>query len=272
MNTAQTVTTIKENIVKMVFEAQSGHLAGALGMADVFVALYYHILKHDPENPSWEERDRVVLSNGHICPVLYATLASLDYFPTKELVTLRKLGSKLQGHPHYNPKYGIENTSGPLGQGLSQAIGMALSFKLDKKPNRVYCLMSDGEQQEGQVWEGYMFAQAKKLDNLTVLIDRNQIQLSGFTKDIMPVTPLKDKLLAFGWQVIEVNGHNQDEIIDACSLAKTIKNKPTVVICHTIPGKGVSFMENSSKWHGRVPTRKEAIQGTGYLKKERVEQ
>jgi len=243
----------------MIYQAQSGHPAGALGMTDVFIALYYNIIKHDPTNPTWKERDRVVLSNGHICPVLYATLASLDYFPVKELTTLRKLDSKLQGHPHYNPSMGIENTSGPLGQGLSQAIGMALSFKIDNKENRVYCLLSDGEHDEGQTWEGYMLASAKKLDNLTVLIDRNNIQLSGFTKDIMPLASLKNKIESFDWQVLEVDGHNQEEITNACLVAKETKNQPTAIICHTTPGKGVSFMENSSKWHGRVPTKEEAV-------------
>ncbi len=274
MNITNTVITIKQNIIKMVFNAQSGHLAGALGMADVFVALHYNIIKHDPTNPTWEERDRVVLSNGHICPVLYATLASLNYFPVKQLTTFRKLDSKLQGHPHYLPSLGIENTSGPLGQGLSQSVGMALAFKMEQKKNRVYCIVSDGEQDEGQIWEAYMLASARKLDNLTVLIDRNNIQLSGFTKDILPLASLKEKLLAFNWFVLEVDGHNHQEIVNACLTAKEIKNQPTVIICHTVPGKGVKFMENSSKWHGKVPSKTQAIQAIKELEtqKERNEQ
>ena len=251
-------TSIRESIVEMLLEAGSGHPAGALGMTDVFVALYFSILKHDPKNPSWEERDRVILSNGHICPALYATLAEAGYFPKSELKTLRKIDSKLQGHPHYNSIPGIENTSGPLGQGLSQAIGIATAFKLDKKTNKVYCLMSDGEQQEGQNWEAYMYAGNNKLNNLIVLIDRNNIQISGYTKDVMSLQPLKNKLTAFNWNVLDIDGHSFEDIITACHKAQETQEQPTVIICNTIPGKGVSFMENLPEWHGKPPSDKEA--------------
>jgi transketolase len=249
---------IRESIIKMLLEAKSGHPAGALGMADVFEILYFSILKHDPKNPNWAGRDRVILSNGHICPVLYATLAESGYFPKSELKTFRKIGSKLQGHPHYNPKIGIENTSGPLGQGLSQAAGIATAFRINQKTNRVYCIMSDGEQQEGQNWEAFMYAGNKKLNNLTVLIDRNNIQISGYTRDVMPLKPFKQKLEAFGWNVLSIDGHNIESIAEACEQAKTTRMQPTAIICNTIPGKDVDFMENLPKWHGKPPNKKEA--------------
>lgn len=255
---SELATEIRENIIKMILEAGSGHPAGALGMSDVFAALYFSILNHDPKNPTWDERDRVVLSNGHICPALYATLAEAGYFPKSELLTLRKMNSVLQGHPHYNPKLGIENTSGPLGQGLSQAIGMATSFKLDKKPNRVYCLMSDGEQQEGQTWEAFLYAGAHRLNNLTVLIDRNNIQISGYTEDILPLQPFKNKIEAFRWNVLEIDGHNIESIIDACHQAQSTQEQPTAIICNTISGKDVGFMENLPEWHGKPPNEQEA--------------
>ena len=257
--------TIRENLIKMLFEAGSGHPAGALGMADVLAVLYFEILKHDPSNPTWDERDRVVLSNGHICPGFYAALAEAGYFPKSELPTLRKINSQLQGHPHYDLKIGIENTSGPLGQGLSQAIGMAIAFKLDQKPNRVYCLMSDGEQQEGQNWEAFMYAGDRRLNNLTVLIDRNNIQISGFTEDIMPLQPFKHKLEAFRWNVLDIDGHNIDSIIDACHQAQSTQEQPTVIICNTIPGKDVDFMENLPEWHGKPPNKKQAAEAIDEL-------
>ncbi len=244
---------IRIDVIKMLEEAGSGHSAGPLGMADIFTALYFNILNIDPKNPNLLERDRLVLSNGHICPVLYATMARRGFFPIEELKTLRKLGTKLQGHPHRETLPGLETTSGPLGSGLSQASGMALAAKMDDLPWRVYCLMSDGEQDEGNTWEALMFAAKYKLDNLVAIMDRNNIQIDGITEDIMPLDNLKAKYEAFNWHVIEIDGHNMQEIIDACEKAKTIHNMPTLILAHTIPGKGVDFMENDYKWHGSPP-------------------
>lgn len=249
---------IRQDIIKMLVEAGSGHSAGPLGMADVFTALYFHILKHDPAKPDWPERDRLILSNGHICPVRYATMAHAGYFPISELKTLRKLGSRLQGHPHRTALPGIETTSGPLGSGLSQACGLALAGKIDNAKWRVICLMSDGEQDEGNTWEAAMFAGKYKINNLTALMDRNNIQIDGFTENVMPLEPVKDKYEAFGWHVLEIDGHNMQQIIDAFSEAETIFEKPTLIIAHTVPGKGVSFMEGKFEWHGKPPNKEEA--------------
>lgn len=244
---------IRQDIIKMLVEAGSGHSAGPLGMADIFTALYFHILNHDPKNPDWEERDRLILSNGHICPVLYATLAHAHYFPIHELKTLRMLGTRLQGHPHRTTLPGLETTSGPLGSGLSQAAGMALAARMDQKKWRVYVLMGDGEQDEGNVWEAAMFAGKYKLHNLTAFIDRNNIQIDGFTEDVMPLDSLKAKYEAFNWHVIEIDGHNMQAIVEAVDQSKAIYEKPTMIIAHTIPGKGVDFMENRFEWHGMPP-------------------
>jgi len=249
---------IREDIIQMLLEAKSGHSAGPLGMADVFTALYFHILNHDPENPKWAGRDRLVLSCGHICPVLYASLAESGYFPKKELMTLRKLGTRLLGHPHNLALPGIENSSGPLGQGLSQAIGMALSARMSGNSHRIYCISSDGEHNEGQIWEALMFAGKNKLNNLTVILDRNNIQIDGYTEDVMPLEPLRAKYEAFNWHVIEIDGNNIQQIIDACMEAKAIYEKPTIIIAHTIPGKGVSFMEYKFEWHGTPPNKEQA--------------
>jgi transketolase len=249
---------IRRSIITMLEQAGSGHSGGALGMTDVFTSLYFAVAKHDPKNPAWEERDRILLSNGHICPVLYATLAHAGYFDIKELKTLRKLGSGLQGHPHLGSLPGVENTSGPLGQGFSQATGLAYSLRMDNKPNRVYCLLSDGEHQEGQTWEAYMFAGKNRLANLTTLIDRNHIQIDGFTEQIMPLDSLRDKIESFGWQVLEVDGHNIEDVINTLHLVKSLHEKPSAVICHTTPGKGVDFMENKFEWHGKPPTHEQA--------------
>jgi len=250
--------TIRQDIIKELVAAGSGHSGGPLGMADVFTALYFNVLNHNPKKPNWEERDRLILSNGHICPVLYATMANAGYFEKKELLTLRKLGSRLQGHPHRTSLPGLETTSGPLGSGLSQASGMALAGKMDKKKWRVYCLMSDGECDEGNTWEAIMFAGKNKLNNLTALVDRNNIQIDGHTEDIMPLEPFRQKWEAFNWHVIEIDGHNIRDIIDAYEEAKAIYEKPTVIIAHNIPGKGVSFMENDPEWHGKPPTAEQA--------------
>ena len=249
---------IREKVIEMLLEAGSGHSAGPLGMADIFTAFYFHILKHDPEKPMWPERDRLVLSNGHICPVLYVTLAYAGYFHLEELKTLRKLDSRLQGHPHRTALPGLETTSGPLGSGLSQAIGMALAAKLNEKKYRVYCLTSDGEHDEGNHWEAVMFAGKNKLNNLTVVVDRNNIQIDGFTENVMPLESLKAKYEAFNWHVLEIDGHNMQDLVDAVSEAEAIYEKPTVIIAHTIPGKGVSFMERDFRWHGKPPSKEEA--------------
>jgi transketolase len=258
---------IRQSVVLMLLEAGSGHSAGSLGMADVFTALYFgKVVKHDPTQPEWPERDRVMLSNGHICPVLYATLAEVGYFAKDELHSLRKVESRLQGHPHLGSLPGIENTSGPLGQGLSQALGLALAFKMDTLPNRVYCMLSDGEHQEGQTWEAYQFGAAKKLGNVTVLIDRNNIQIDGFTEQVMPIEPLAEKLISFGWQVFVVDGHNIPAVIDACNHATAIHDRPTAIICNTIPGKGVEFMENLPEWHGKTPTLPDTIEAVQQIR------
>jgi transketolase len=251
-------TEIRSELIKMLAEAGSGHSGGPLGMADVFASLYFHILKHDPKNPNWEDRDRLILSNGHICPARYAAMAIAGYFPLKELWTLRKIGSRLQGHPHRTSLPGVETTSGPLGSGLGQAIGVALSAKLDGKKWRTYCLLSDGEHDEGNHWEAAMFAGKMRINNLTAILDRNNIQIDGHTEDVMPLEPLRDKYFSFGWHVLEVDGHSPYEIIAAANEAKAIYEKPTVIIAHTIPGKGVSFMENNYLWHGKAPNGKEA--------------
>ena len=244
---------IRKDIIKMLLAAGSGHSAGPLGMADVFTALYFEIMNLDPQKPDWPERDRLILSNGHIAPVLYATLAHRGFFPTSELKTLRKLGSRLQGHPERRKLPGVETTSGPLGSGLAQAAGYAYAARMDGARFRVYCLTSDAEHQEGNHWEGVMFAGKYKLSNLTVFVDRNNIQISGHTEDVMPLEPLKEKYEAFNWHVIEIDGHNIEEIIGAVNQAKAVYEKSTVIIAHTIPGKGVSFMENLSEWHGKPP-------------------
>jgi len=244
---------VRQDIIKMLVEAGSGHSAGPLGMADVFTAFYFNILNHDPKDPEWEERDRLFLSNGHITPVRYATMAHAGYFPISELKTLRKLGSRLQGHPERERLPGVETTSGPLGSGLAQAAGYAYAARMDKKTYRVYCITSDGEHDAGNHWEAVLFAGKNKLSNLTALIDRNNIQIDGFTEDIMPLEPLADKYKAFNWNVIDVDGHNIEEIIDATNRAKAVFEKPTVIIAHTIPGKGVEYMEKDFKWHGTPP-------------------
>ena len=249
---------IRATIIEMLVAAKSGHTAGPLGMSDIFAAFYFHILKHDPSNPDWEERDRLILSNGHIVPVRYATMAHAGYFPVEECLTLRKFGSRLQGHPERTKLPGVETTSGPLGSGLSQSSGMAYGLRMDGKPNRVYCLLSDGELQEGNTWEGALFAGKNRLSNLTAVIDRNNIQIDGMTEDVMPLEPLADKWRAFNWHVIEVDGHNIEEFVNAVEMAKAIHEKPTMIIAHTIPGKGVKGIEFDYKWHGKPPTKEEA--------------
>lgn len=250
--------TIREDIITMLEEAGSGHSAGPLGMADIYAALYFAVLNHDPKNPEWPDRDRLVLSCGHTTPVRYAAMAEAGYFERKELLTLRKLGTRLHGHPHNLALPGLETSSGPLGQGLSQAIGMALAAKMDDKRYRTFCITSDGEHQEGQIWEAVMFAGSKGVSGLVNIVDRNFIQIDGPTETIMPLEPFADKYRAFNWHVIEVDGHNIQQIIDACEEARAVTDRPTVIIAFTIPGKGVPFMEGDFHWHGKPPSHEEA--------------
>ncbi len=256
---------VREDVIQMLIAAGSGHTAGPLGMADVLTALYFAVLKHDPKNPNWPERDRLVLSNGHIVPVRYAAMAEAGYFPVSELKTLRKYGSRLQGHPERLRLPGLETTSGPLGSGLSQAVGMALGLRMDEcKLQRVYCLTGDGELDAGNIWEAAMLAGKKKLSNLTVIVDRNNIQIDGPTETIMPLEPLAMKWQAFNWHVIEIDGHNMEEIIAACEQARAVYERPTCIIAHTIPGKGVDFMQYDFRWHGYDPAGNHAEQLRDY--------
>lgn len=251
--------SIRETIIEMLVAAGSGHTAGPLGMADIFASLYFYVLNHDPKNPEWPERDRLFLSNGHITPVRYAAMAHAGYFPVEECLTLRKFGSRLQGHPERTKLPGVESTSGPLGSGLGQAAGYAYGARMDGKKFRVYCAMSDGEHDAGNIWESIMFAGKNKLSNLTGIIDRNNIQINGMTEDIMPLESLRAKYEAFNWHVIEIDGHNIESFCDAVDEAKAIYEKPTVIIAHTIPGKGIKEIEFDYNWHGKPPSKEEAI-------------
>lgn len=244
---------VRETIIEMLTAAGSGHTAGPLGMADIFTAFYFHILSHKPEHPEWEERDRLILSNGHIVPVRYATMAHAGYFPLEECLTLRKFGTRLQGHPERERLPGVETTSGPLGSGLGQAAGIAYGARMDGKKFRTYCAMSDGEMQAGNIWESAMFAGNNRLSNLTGIIDRNNIQINGMTEQVMPLEDLRGKWEAFNWHVLEVDGHNMQAIVDAVGEAKAIYEKPTVIIAHTIPGKGIKEIEFDYRWHGTPP-------------------
>ena len=251
--------SLRVDLIKMLETAGSGHSAGPLGLADIFTALYFNVLNHDPKKPDWPERDILVLSNGHCVPIRYVAMAYAGYFPKSELQTLRKFGSRLQGHPERTRLPGLETTGGPLGSGLSQACGMALALRIDQDTDRrIYCVMSDGELDEGNTWEAVMLAAKYKLSNLTAIIDRNNIQIDGPTESVMPLEDLKAKWEAFGWQVIEIDGNNIEAVIDACEMAKAIVAKPVVIIAHTIPGKGVDFMEYDFKWHGKTPNHEEA--------------
>jgi len=258
---------VRQDIIRMLIKAKSGHCAGPLGAVEQYVALYFgNILKYDPQNPEWPQRDRVVISNGHYAPLIYAVLAHAGYLEKDELKTLRKLGSRLQGHPSRLSLPGIETSSGPVGEGLSQAVGMALGLKLNNIKSQVYCLMGDGEHDCGNTWEAVMLAAKYQLDNLTVIIDRNNIQIDGFTEKVMPLEPLKEKYEAFNWKVLEVDGHNLEEIIRALNKAKAIFVKPVAIICNTIPGKGINFMEWEYQWHGKAPNSQEAEEALRQLR------
>jgi transketolase len=266
----QRAREMRREIIKMIARAGSGHPAGSLGAADIFAALYFNIMKYNPKQPLWPKRDLLVLSNGHIVPAQYAALAVAGLIPKHELMSLRQLGSRLRGHPVRTVLPWMEVTSGPLGSGLSEAAGMALAVKLDEKPGglapeahssrqsgfsrrTIYCIVGDGELDEGNIWEGALFAAKYKLDNLLTFVMRNNIQLDGDTEQVLPLEPLRDKWEAFGWHVIEIDGHNIQRIIDACSEARAVGDRPSVIIAHTIPGKGVSFMEDNYQWHGKAP-------------------
>ncbi|MCA9366316.1 transketolase [Candidatus Kaiserbacteria bacterium] len=251
----QKANDIRESTIEMLIAAGSGHTAGPLGMADIFALLYFRVLKHDAKNPDWEERDRFILSNGHICPGLYATLAHAGYFPEEELLTLRKFGSRLQGHPHKGTLPGIESSSGPLGSGLSQAVGMALALRMDNPytSQYVYCMTGDGEINEGQIWEAAMLAGKEELHNLIVIIDRNAIQIDGYTKDVMPLEPLREKWEAFNFDVQEVDAHNIRMMHDAIGKAQAVYGQPSVIIAHSIASKGIDVFERDFRWHGNPP-------------------
>ena len=263
---------IRQSIIEMLLAAGSGHTAGPLGMADIFTALYFHILKHNPQEPNWPDRDRLILSNGHICPVLYAAMAHAGYFPVEELQTLRKLGSRLQGHPHREFLPALETSSGPLGSGLSQAVGMAIADRIDAIAERkkagddksvvmsrfFFCLTGDGELDEGNNWEAIQLAGRERLGNLITFVDRNNIQIDGYTENVLPLEDLRAKWESFNWHVLEIDGHNFEEIIAAVDQAKAIFEKPSVIIAHTIPGKGVAEFERKFEWHGKPPNADEA--------------
>jgi len=258
---------IREDIIRMLEHAGSGHSAGPLGLADIFTALYFDVMKNDPKNPDWDERDILILSNGHCVPVRYAAMAHAGYFDRKELMTLRQFGSRLQGHPERLRLPGMETTSGPLGSGLSQACGMALGLRMNKEQHRwVYVVMGDGELDEGNIWEAAMLAGKYKLNNIIGIIDRNNIQIDGPTEVVMPLEDLRGKWEAFGWHVIEIDGNNIDAVIDACAMARAIQEKPVMIIAHTIPGKGVDFMENDFHWHGSPPNHDQAIKALHELR------
>lgn len=261
---------IREHIIKMLVKAGSGHTAGPLGMADIFTLLYFHTLRHEPKKPDWPERDRLVLSNGHICPVLYATMGEAGYFDLEELKTLRQFGSILQGHPHRDFLPALETSSGPLGSGLSQAVGMALADRVNNGESTdkfIYCLMSDGEQECGQTWEAAMLAGKEGLGRLIAIMDRNNIQIDGFTEDIMPLEPLPKKYEAWNWHVIEVSGHDFKALNEALTEAQSVFNRPSMIIAHTTPGKGVPMFENKFEWHGKPPSAAEGEQALKDLKK-----
>ena len=246
---------IRQSIIEMLVAAGSGHTAGPLDMADIFALLYFSVLKHDPDNPDWEDRDRLVLSAGHICPVLYAAMAHAGYFPVEELTTLRKFGSRLQGHPHRTALPGIETSSGPLGSGLSQAVGMAIAERMNNPYTSkfVYCITGDGEWNEGQMWEAAMLAGKEQLHNLIVIVDRNGIQIDGYTKDVMPLESLRDKFESFNFDVQEVDGHNIRMVNDAIGKAQSVYGQPSVIIAHTVAAKGVDVFERDFRWHGNPP-------------------
>jgi transketolase len=265
-NLRERANAIRQDIIEMLVTAGSGHSAGPLDMADIFAALYFHILRHDPNDPAWEDRDRLILSNGHICPVRYAAMAQAGYFPRSELATLRKFGSPLQGHPDRLRLPGLETTSGPLGAGLAQACGLAYAAKMDQKIWRVYCVVSDAEEECGLHWEAVMFAAKFALDNLTCIVDRNYIQIDGATEQVMPLEPLRAKYDAFNWSVLECDGNDIAAFINVVEGAQRKRGIPTVIIAHTLAGKGVDFMEGDYHWHGKPPSAQEGAAALNELR------
>lgn len=257
---------LRLHVVEMTYAAGSGHPGGSLSAADLMAALYFRVLRHDPKNPQWEDRDRFVLSKGHVAPVLYAALAESGYFPVEDLITLRKLGSKLQGHPVRGKVPGVEMSTGSLGQGISMACGIALAGKMDGKDYKTYCLLGDGELQSGQVWEAAMFAGHYKLSNLIAIVDRNNLQISGNTEEVMGLEPLTEKWKAFGWNVINIKGHNMRQVVEALEKARANVTRPTVIIMKTVKGQGVSFMENNPDFHGKACNAEEYEQAVKELK------
>ena len=251
---------MRKDIIIMIGAAKSGHPGGSLSAADVVAALYFHVMRHDPKNSKWPDRDRFVLSKGHACPVLYAALAQAGYYPKEEIITFRNINTRLQGHPDMKKLPGVEFSTGSLGQGLAGANGMALAGRLDNKDYRVFCMIGDGESEEGQIWEAAMAAAHYKLDNLTAITDFNGLQIDGPNSEVMGITPLPDKWLAFGWNVIEIDGHDFTEILDALSPEQRVEGKPTMIIARTVKGKGVSFMEGVCDWHGKAPNEEQVKQ------------
>lgn len=264
-NLEEKARLIRQDIIVMTGAAKSGHPGGSLSAADIMAALYFHVMRYDPKNPKWPDRDRFVLSKGHACPVLYAALAEAGFYPKEEIITFRHIDSRLQGHPDMKKLPGVEFSTGSLGQGLSGAAGMALAGKLDKRDYRVFALIGDGESEEGQIWEAAMSSVHYGLDNLTAITDFNGLQIDGPNCEVMNITPLPDKWRAFGWHVIEIDGHNFVEILDALSPEAKVPGKPTMIIAHTIKGKGVSFMENQCDWHGKAPNEEQVKQALAEL-------
>lgn len=259
---------VRKGIIEAVYSNQSGHPGGSLSIADILTVLYFKEMHIDPENPNWEERDRLVLSKGHCSPALYSCLANRGYFPIEELKTFRNIDSRLQGHPDKNKVAGVDMTTGSLGQGLSAANGMAIAGKIDNQSYRVYCILGDGEIEEGQIWEAAMAAKKYKLDNLCVIVDNNNLQIDGTIEEVMNSYPIDEKFKSFGFEIIKIDGHNIDEIIKAFEVAKNIKEKPTCIIAKTIKGKGISFMENQVGWHGKAPNGEQYKQALEELKNE----
>ena len=252
-----TANKVRQSIIEMLVEAKSGHTAGSLGMADVFTYFYFHAMKHDPKNPKMEDRDRLILSNGHICPVIYSCMAHSGYMPVPELLTLRKFGSRLQGHPHREFMPWLENSSGPLGSGLSQSVGMAIADRIDKMDRFIYCFLGDGEINEGNHWQAMMLAGKLKLNKLVAVVDRNFIQIDGTTEDVMPLEPFADKWRSFNWHVVEADGHDFMSLNKALDEAHDVTDKPIVILARTIPSKGVKEWEGNYKWHGKAPNKEE---------------
>lgn len=255
----ETALELRRSIIDMIYEAGSGHPGGSLGIIDVLTCLYYEHMRHDPANPKWDKRDRVIMSKGHCCPALYAVLAKTGYFPEEELKTLRKINSRLQGHPDLRKTPGVEFNGGSEGQGMSGAVGMALAGKIDGSKHRVFCIIGDGENQCGQIWEAAMAASHYRLDNLVGILDRNGLQIDGPTEEIMSVEPVNERWRAFGWHVLEIDGHNYEEILSALEKAQRVSGKPTMIIAHTVKGKGVSYMEGTLSFHGKAPSKDEII-------------